>query len=187
MKKVQINLNPKKLAAVDEKLKKVFAYSPALMLLVVFFALLITIIGLVAAARSRRYSKLEDAWARWEPKYSQVLEKKSAINNLRQEKRNLEEAFFSQEAGIILLEGLFSALPKNIWLSKLDFQNELVEIEGYALEWEEGALTSLRNFINALQENEKFQDRFGEARIKDTGSLDFRGREVTQFFLECKK
>ncbi|MFO8053287.1 MAG: hypothetical protein R6U54_04970 [Candidatus Omnitrophota bacterium] len=187
MKKIKINLNPKKPAMLDQGLGKALDYTPLLVLLVVFFALLVSGVGLFSLINATKYNNYEKLWKNWESKSNQLTKIKGNMSGLKREFNKISEVVTPQHTGVILLNSVFSALPKNIWLKSILFEQEITKVEGYVVEWDKDSLASLEDFINGLQENEGFSKKFTTIDIKDTERINFNGVEVTQFIIECKK
>lgn len=187
MKKVKINLSPKKLTVFDENFNKVLGYLPLLALLVLFFVLVVGLVGAASSVKSRQHNNLKTVWQEWEPRHRELLDIKRGISTSKRHLKNLQNLVVSQNRGVYLLEGLLVALPENIWLESLHFKGDSTELSGYIVSWEEDSLVSLKKFIDNLQKERKFQELFARINIKDTKKINFRGREITQFFLECKK
>lgn len=187
MKKIKINLNPRKVDDSGGSFARALNYTPLLLLAVIFFALIFGVVEVVSQVKARRYKNISLTWQEWEPKHREIVNMKREISALERQEKRLEELMFAQDAGIILLEGLFSFLPDNIWLESLRFGGNSAQIRGYIVRWEEDALSSLEKFINNLMEDKDFKDNFKEVNVRETQRVRFRGREVTQFFLEWKK
>jgi Tfp pilus assembly protein PilN len=187
MKKIKINLNPRKPAIFDQGLGKVLDYIPLLMLLVVFFALLIGGIGLFSLTKAARYNHYQNIWKKWEAKSNQLAEIKRNRINLERDFNRIKDVVTPEYTGVTLLNNLFSALSKNIWFKNISFEQKMLEIEGYVVVWDKDPIVSLENFINNLQKNEDFSKKFKKINIKDTKKINFNGVEVTQFIIECKK
>ncbi len=186
MKKLKINLNPKKLTIFEQGFASVLNYLPLLILLVVFFSLVIGGIKAISLARTRQQSYLERSWQEWEPKYDQITSIKRRVSFLENQQEKLKKITSPKKTGIILLESVFFALPKNIWLEDFYFEDKLVQMKGYVVRWEQDSLASLEEFIGRLRAKKEFKEKFQKIDFK-TRKTDFRGREVTQFFIECKK
>lgn len=187
MKKININLNPKKADNLSGIFAKALNYTPLLVLAVIFFALVLGAVETVSRVKSGRHKNLNDVWRQWEPKHREIVNVKREISALERQGKQIGELMLPQVDGIVLLEGLSSFLPDNIWLESLRFKDNSAQIRGYIVRWEEDTLASLEKFINRLREDESFKDNFKEVNIRDTQRVSFRGREVTQFFLEWKK
>ncbi|MCF7869602.1 MAG: PilN domain-containing protein [Candidatus Omnitrophica bacterium] len=187
MKKIKINLNPRKPTIFDQGLGKALDYIPLLILLVIFFALLVGGIGLFSLTKAARYNHYRNIWKKWESRSSQLDEIKDNRDSLERELSRIKDVVAPKYTGITLLNNLFSALPKNIWFKNVFFEQEAIKVEGYIVAWDEDPIVSLENFINNLQESEDFSKKFERMSIKDTKRTNFNGVEVTQFIIECKK
>ncbi|MCF7873449.1 MAG: PilN domain-containing protein [Candidatus Omnitrophica bacterium] len=187
MKKLKINLNPRKPAVFGQGLGKVLDYIPLLILLVVFFALLVSGIGLFSLTKAAKYNGYKKIWKKWEPKSNQLADIKRDLSSLQREFNRIKDVLIPEYTGVMLLNSMFSALPKNIWFKNINFEQKAVEFEGYILKWDKDSLASLEDFINNLQENESFSKEFKTIDIKDTKRTNFNGVEVTQFIIKCKK
>jgi Tfp pilus assembly protein PilN len=187
MKKITINLNPKKSDTFNQGLEKALDYTPLLVFLVIFFALVTGSIGLLSSAKANKYNSYQSIWKKWQPKNNKLVEIKRSLSGLKKEFHKTEKATNPRYTGVTLLNGLFSALPKNIWFKNLRFDQKMVSIEGYIVEWDKDPLTSLENFIENLKTDKRFLEEFQKIDIKDTKRTGFNGVEVTQFIIECKK
>jgi Tfp pilus assembly protein PilN len=187
MKKIKINLNPKKPAIFDQGLGKALDYTPLLILLVIFFALLVVGAGLFSLTKAARYNHYQNIWKKWESKSDQLVEIKRNRASLEREFNRIKDVVTPGYTGVTLLNSLFSALPKNIWFKNIFFQQKIIEVEGYVVAWDKDPIVSLENFINNLQKSEGFSKKFEKIAIKDTKKTNFNGVEVTQFIIECKK
>lgn len=186
MEKIKINLNPKAKNTGNQSLSKFFDYTPLLAIVVVFLALVWLLSGLILLIRVADRNRLTAAWQELRPQNDRLLEIKRQISGLEMKKRNLKAAKLAGEGGV-LLENLFLALPENIWLTNLQIKENSVEINGYALIWQEDALVSLERLVNNLAQDVLFGEKFKNIAIRSTRKDEFRGREVVRFFLECKK
>ncbi len=187
MKRIKIDLNPKKSTVFGENFGKFLSYTPLLALVVVFFALLAVGIGVFSLVKAKQYDNYREMWQQWEPKGQQLIAVKRKLSSLKKEQKKIEEVVFPDITGLGLLEGVFSALSKNIWLEKLYFRKNMGNIKGYVVEWEKNPLVSLEGFINRLQQDEIFSKKFKKIEIQDTKNVNFNGAETTQFVLECRK
>lgn len=187
MKKIAINLNPKKPDTFNQGLEKVLDYIPLLIFLVIFFALAAGSIGLFSLAKAKKYNNYQSIWEKWESKDNELTKIKRNLAGLKKESRKIEKVITPSYTGVTLLNGLFSALPKNIWFKNLRFDQKMISIEGYIVEWDKDPLTSLEHFIENLKTDKNFLQGFQKIDIKDTQKTDFNGVEVTQFSIECKK
>lgn len=186
MKKLKINLSPNKPTNLDENFSKILNYLPLLILGVVFFAFILGVFEIATFVKARQLNSLEKVWQDWEPKHNEMSGIKQRRLALRREKQDLKEITSPQDKSF-LLEAIFTVIPKNIWLQRVDYLQDSVKISGYILRWEEDTIASLESFIGGLQEFKSLFEQFNTISIKDAKTIDFRGREVTQFFLECKK
>lgn len=187
MKKIKINLNPKKPATFEQGFGKILNYTPLLILLVTFFALVVIGVGVFSLAKAKEYNNYQSRWEEWEPKNKQLIEVKQELSGLEKTSEKIKEVLAPENTGIVLLESIFSSLPKNIWFKKLHFEKSLVNIQGYVVEWEKNPLASLENFINQLQKDKNFSKRFTKISIKDTKNINFNGVETTQFTIKCSQ
>ncbi|MCF7870674.1 MAG: PilN domain-containing protein [Candidatus Omnitrophica bacterium] len=187
MKKIAINLNPKKPDTFNQGLEKILDYTPLLAFLVIFFALIAGSVGAFSLVKAKKYNGYQNIWKKWEPKNNKLTKIKANLSGLKKESRKVEKAITPAYTGVNLLNSFFSALPKNIWLKNLHFTQKMINVEGYIVEWDKDSLASLENFIESLKANENFLQEFKRIDIKDTKKTDFNGVEVTQFIIECKK
>ncbi len=187
IKKININLNPNKQNGIEEGFAKVLSYTPLLILLLLFFLLVTGVIEVVSQAKMSQKKRLSGVWQEWEPRHRDLMSLRRDTSALKRQKKEIKGVVSSEDTGIIFLEKVGSYLPENIWLDNLRFTEGLAQINGYIVRWEEDTLASLEKFINTLQEDESFQERFRQTNIRDTKRIMFRGKEVTQFFLECRK
>ncbi|MCF7887259.1 MAG: hypothetical protein K9L71_02470 [Candidatus Omnitrophica bacterium] len=187
MKKIKINLNPKKPAIFDQGLEKALDYIPLLILLVIFFALLVGGVGLFSLTKAAKYNHYKNIWKKWESRSNQLAEIKRNRASLERELDRIKDVVTPGYTGVALLNSLFSALSKNIWFKNIFFEQKITKVEGYVVVWDKDPIVSLENFINNLQESEDFSKRFGRISIKDTKRINFNGVEVTQFIIECRK
>lgn len=187
MKKIKINLNPKKPAAFEQGFGKILDYTPLLILLVIALGLIIGAVAIFSGIKARQYSNYQKIWQEWKPKNNELVNVKRKISGLKKTSEKIKEVMLPDNTGKDLLKSLFAALSENIWFKKVQFENDKVDIEGYVLEWEKNPLVSLENFINQLQADQYFSKKFTNIDIKDTKSITFNGQEATQFIIECRK
>jgi len=187
MKKVSINLNPQKENVITAVLERVVSYTPLAGLAAALVLVLIIFLQMLVFKQAYDYSKYNKKWKMWKGKYEEIKKIKKGVAKLEKEKNTLEETTTPKYDIVLILEDIFSSLPKNIWFEKLEFEREAINLRGYVVTWGEDYLVSLDGFINSLRENEYFSSKFIKLNIKESRRTTFNGVETLKFIIECKK
>ena len=88
---------------------------------------------------------------------------------------------------MLIFQGIFHSLPKNVWFESLDFKSGAINLKGYVVKWGEDYLVSLDGFVNSLREQEYFSSKFSNMSIRESKKSNFNGVETLKFIIECKK
>lgn len=187
MKKIVINLSPQKETAATALLQRVVFYTPLAGLTAVLVLVLIIFLQMFVFKQAYDYSKYNKKWGVWKGKYEEMKKIKKGIAKLEKEKNKLEEIAAPKYDIVLILEGIFSSLPKNVWFERLDFESGVISLKGYVVKWREDYLVSLDGFINSLREQEYFSSKFIKLNIKKSKRTTFNGVETLKFIIECKK
>jgi len=187
MKKIVINLSPQKETAATTLLQKVVSYTPLAGLTAVLVLVLIIFLQMFIFKQAYDYSKYNRKWRAWKSKYEEMKKIKKGITKLEKEKNKLEEIVTPKNNIVLILEGIFSSLPKNVWFKGLDFESGAISLRGYVVKWREDYLVSLDGFINSLREQEYFSSKFMKVSIRESTKSNFNGAETLKFIIECKK
>ncbi|MBP7087738.1 MAG: hypothetical protein KBB01_00420 [Candidatus Omnitrophica bacterium] len=184
MSRITIDLNPQKKHPLSAAMQNLISYTPLLGLCVIFGLMLVLLLQIVIIRKSylRHYNTLK--WEKWKDKFSQLSEIKKNIRSLSQEKDRLQKLIIPQHEISKILGGIFSALPKNIWLEKLNFNEGFINLEGNVIKWQEDYLVSLSHFIEVLQKEDYFSSK--KINIKESRKIKFNGLEVLNFIIECR-
>jgi len=187
MKKIVINLSPQKETATTVLLQKAVSYTPLVGLTAVLVLVLIIFLQMFILKQAYNYSKYNKKWGAWKSKYEEIKKIKKEIGKLEKEKNRLEEIAAPKYDIVLILEGIFSSLPKNVWFERLDFESGAISLKGYVVKWREDYLVSLDGFINSLREQEYFSSKFKKLNIRESKKSNFNGVETLKFIIECKK
>lgn len=187
MRKVVINLSPQKYKTPSLNIKKITAYLPLVAIGAVIGLGLIFLLQLVAMKKAYTHASKAKAWRQWEEKAKILQELKGQIAQLETERDKLNKALTPSYQMSKVLGDIFSSLPKNIWFQNFGLKEEVLEIQGYVVKWNQDYLQSLDSFINALREKEYFSSSFSILEIKESQKVDFNGVECLKFIIQCKK
>ncbi len=187
MKKIVINLSPQKETITTVLLQKVVSYTPLAGLTAVLVLVLIIFLQMFIFKQTYDYSKYSKKWRMWKSKHEEMKKIKKGRAELEKEKNRLEEIATPKYDIVLILEGIFSSLPKNVWFEGLDFESGVISLRGYVVKWREDYLVSLDGFINSLREQEYFSSKFKKVNIKESKKSNFNGVETLKFIIECKK
>lgn len=186
MNKITINLNPQKERASSEFLQKVLPFAPFLGLAVAAVLILILLTQVFVFKKIHTHNVYNKRWKQQQDKFSLLQKIKKQTTTLEIEKNKLADITISKARIEIILEGIFSSLPKNLWLESLSFNESFINLKGYAVKWDEDYLTSLDEFINSLRRKEYFSSKFDKINIKESKLTTFNKVEVLEFIIECK-
>ncbi len=187
MKKIIINLSPQKETAATALLQRVVSYTSLGGLTAALVLVLIIFLQMFIIKQTYDCSKYNKKWEAWESKYKEMKEIKKGIAKLEKVKNKLEEIATPKYDIVLILEGIFSSLPKNVWFEGLDFEKGVISLRGYVVKWREDYLVSVDSFINSLREQEYFSSKFKKVNIKESKRSSFNGVETLKFIIECKK
>ena len=187
MKKIVINLSPKKEKITGVILQNMVSYTPLAGVITSFVLILILLLQLFIFRQNYEYKNYNQRWKKWESKYNSIKKIKEEISRLKEEKGEIEEITTSQYDIVFVLSDVFSSLPKNVWFKELIFKEGSIDLKGYVVIWGEDYLISLDRFINSLREKEYFVSRFSKVDIKESQKVTFNGLETTKFIIECRK
>lgn len=187
MRKIEINLNPQKTKASDEVMRSVTSFTPLMGLFTIIALVFIFFLQIVALKKTHSERVLAKKWQTWAKRSQLLKEIKDDIAALEEEEEKLKKTLVADQKTAATLEGIYSALPPNIWFKDLNFKNDFVNIQGYVVKWDEDYLISLDKFINSLSANALFYSRFSKVNIKQSQITNYNGVEVLDFIIECKK
>jgi len=187
MKKIVINLSPQKETAATVLLQRVVSYTPLVGLTAALVLVLIIFLQIFIIKQTYECSKYNKKWEVWESKHEEIKEIKKGIVKLDRVKNKLEEIATPKYDIVLILEGIFSSLPKNVWFEGLDFERGVIRLRGYVVKWKEDYLVSIDGFINSLREQEYFSSKFKKVNVKESKRSSFNGVETLKFIIECKK
>ncbi|NQT28278.1 MAG: PilN domain-containing protein [Candidatus Omnitrophica bacterium] len=187
MRKIAINLSPQKENITSAVLQNLVSYTPLVGLTAGVVLVILLFLQVFIAKQTYTYNGYEKKWKKLESKYNLLKGIKEEANNLKEEKENLERVATPEHNVVLILEDIFSSLPKNIWFDGLNFEGEAIDIRGYVAGWNEDYLISLGGFINSLREKDYFSSKFSRINIRKSARESYNGVETLKFSIECKK
>jgi len=185
--KISINLNPQKQSDSIQALQNISIYSPIVILAIVIFLALILILQLFILGKAYTYGGHKKKWENWEEKYNLMEKIKAEKALLENEKSELRALAAPKYDTARLLENIYLALPKNVWFEDLEFKDDSISINGYAVRWQKDYMVSLEGFINSLRKKDYFASKFNKVNIGRSQKADYNGVEILKFVIECKK
>ena len=187
MNKIVINLNPRKSNASQGLITNILAYVPLLALAIGAVFVVIVLLQVFAFQKQHALSGQQAKWAERHDDDKLIKRLKDSIAKLEKEKNLAAAVLTPDNQADRLLEDLYAALPKNIWLDDLQFKEGLLNLRGNVVRWEEDDLLSLDKFIKGLRASQYFSSRFSKVNIKQSQKANIRGVDVLRFTLECLK
>lgn len=187
VKKISINLNPQKKNITSAVLQDILSYTPLVGLSAAAIFVVILLLQVFTLKKSHTVSVYNKEWVQWEDKADLIAKVKKEIIDLENERIVLQKLVTPKNDVALILENIFSSLPKNIWFDKIDCEEELVVLAGYVVRWQEDSLVSLDKFINALRKKEYFSSKFGKINIRESRVAKVNKVEVLEFSIECRK
>ncbi len=187
MNRISINLSPKKETATTAAAQNIISYTPLVVLAGLAIFTILLFMQVIFLKKNHTHGIYKKEWAQWEHKAIAMRGIKDEITLLDYELCRLRKISTPGYGLGYILADMFSALPKNIWFESLRFKEEVIELRGYVVKWNEDYLISLDTFINALGKSDYFSSRFGLVNIKTSQKEDFNGVKVLNFSIECKK
>ena len=187
MKKISINLSPQKENIASVVLQDVLSYTPLVGLGAAAIFVVILLLQVFTLKKSHAVGVYSKEWVQWEDKAGVIDKAKKEISDLESEKTAVQELIMPKNDAVLILENVFSSLPKNIWFSKVDCEEGVIVLAGYVVRWQEDNLVSLDKFINALREKEYFSSKFGKINIRESRITKVNKVEVLEFNIECRK
>ncbi len=187
MKKITINLNPRKQSNSGDFFQKTTPFTPLISLAAAAVLVLILALQLVVFKKAHTSSRVSHRERSWQDKADLIRQLKKEIQELDSEKRSLEKLVAPEYEVARILDDLFSSTPKNVWFEHLKFQDDFIDLNGYVVKWDEDCLVTLDRFINLLRKKVYFSQKFSKVNIKDSQKVNFYGVEVLKFIIECKK
>jgi len=187
MKKVVINLNPRKGKISSLALQNIVSYTPLVAIGAVLGLVLLLLLNLAILKEAASLAIYNKRWKDWSEKAQTIQEAKLLMGKLKAEKDTLEKILTPDYQMAVVLGDIFASLPKNIWFGEFDFHDQALKIEGYVVKWNQDYLASLDEFIKSLRQKEYFSLKFASLKIVESEKLDFNGQEVLKFIIECKR
>jgi Tfp pilus assembly protein PilN len=186
MNRISINLSPQKEAVSGSIIQNLIAYTPLAGLVAGVIFVTIVLLQIFIAIQMGTYKGYAGEWKQWESKAISMKAMKADMASLESELRRLEEIATPKYEFASILRDMFDSLPKNIWLESLKFKEDVIDLEGYVVKWNEDFLVSLDGFIDALREKSYFSSKFSDISIKASQKTMYNGVGVLDFNLECK-
>ena len=187
MKKVIINLNPRKEKISGLALQNVVSYTPVAAISAILLLVLLLLLNVVILKQAASYRVYNKHWREWSQKAKTIQEAKVLLDKLKIEKSQLEKILTPDYQMAVVLEDIFASLPKNVWFGEFDFHDQDLRIEGYIVKWNQDYLATLDEFVRSLRKKEYFSSRFGNLKIAGSEKVDFNGQEVLKFIIECRR
>jgi len=187
MKKISINLNPQKENITSVVLQNMLSYTPLVGLSAAAIFVVILLLQVLTLKKSHTVSTYSKEWVQWKVKADLITKVKREIIELESEIIVLQKLATPKNDVALILENIFSSLPKNIWFDKVDCEEGFIVLNGYVVRWQEDSLVSLDKFINALRKKEYFSSKFGRISIKESRVTKVNKVEVLEFNIECRK
>ena len=188
LNKIAINLNPRK-DKLDEVIGEIISgYKPLIIIAVVGVLILNVLLHFFVGIKAEIYKNYEKEWKKWQGNYNLLSRLKNETVTLEKRKKEFEKVIYPNVEMAQVLGILFSAMPKNIWLESVNFNNETLTLEGYVVRWHEDYLVTLnRNLIAPLRKSSYFSSKFAKINIKATKKKIINKVEVLNFGIECGK
>lgn len=156
----------------------------------IFIAVLILIHGLLLSmwiAKFVRYGVYKVAWTRMLPDKNHIdalnqqmqdlKSRASTINNLTSQQNML----WSQKLNI-----LSDALPKEVWLKQIGWNNEILTITGCAVSRFHDEISVVGNFVSNLHRTQDFMKNFLSLELNSVNRTKKGGTEVADFIITAK-
>ncbi|MFH1876520.1 MAG: PilN domain-containing protein [Candidatus Omnitrophota bacterium] len=185
MNKIYINLHPRQEKSAAPVAQKLAAYLPLVVAAAAIIFALIVIIALVGFMRFGVYRTQQSQWKQWEQKAAELGAIKKNIATLQAEKKELIHIVTPRVDIVQIFEGIYGALPENIWLENLTYRKDSLRLRGYVLYWKEETALSLDKLINALKKNEYFSIHFKKVALAESQKSSYHGVDVLEFLIEC--
>ncbi len=187
MKRIEIDLNPKKKHTLSEDFQKIVVFAPLAILLAAVIFILLIILQVVVVQKQAKLGGVRKQEEIWSEKASIVQAIRTDIFELEKEKNILQGVIVSEDEVAKILNDVFLSIPKNIWLEQFNLDEQSISLSGCVVRWKEDPLGSLEKFINSLRKKKYFSLKFKKVHIKDSKKVNFSGTEVLKFDIECKK
>lgn len=147
---IEINLLPhdfRKKINYKRRLQQISAY---LLLLLIILLSLNIILSAVLLRYSSELKKLEKDWQRKSPLHRKIELIKKELNNLKNKEAVLKKYTHTPIYFSKVMYYLYKNLPLNVWFISLDFEVNLLQIKGAALDYKEDGAESIKRYRDAL-------------------------------------
>ena len=188
MKKIEINLYPSVKSASESKyFKYIKKYFPIAFIALAGCIVINIAIFFLQGIFNLPYGQLKVKWEQVSPQVNAINEFKKNIDLLRTRRSEYDElAGHTIEASRFFAD-IVKALPKNVWIDDVWLSDEGISFIGYAVEWKEDYAVSINSFIKNLQQEEYFTTVYSKIKLKSQEKINWAGREIARFEIECRK
>lgn len=181
---IEINLLPsslKKRINILAYIGEVLPYAVLAVLIILLFNLLL---GALIAKRAVHLKTVEAQWKKQEPRFKDIKALKQTIANLNKSYEDIGKFSYSYVNFSQAMYLLYKSLPPNVWFRELNYQNDILEVKGAALDFEKDASVSLKEYLTQLQN--EITSSFAFIDIKSQELRRVKDRNVLYFILELK-
>jgi Tfp pilus assembly protein PilN len=185
MKNIEINLYPYQIKQEKEFIKLIRKLFPVVFLGVAIALALNIVLFVISGVYRLPYNSLNNKWEKLRPQVAGVTSLRDELTSLDKELTSYRDLLKHKVEAAHVLADIYSSLPKNIWLGKIDLKGETMEFIAYVVEWKEDYSVSVNKFIKQLQKEPYFSTIFSNIRLKSQRKQYFSGIEIVRFEVEC--
>jgi Tfp pilus assembly protein PilN len=187
MKRITINLHPLHHKEEDRIYATIAKYIPYVFLGLIGLVVVNIFLFLLVSLSRLGYKSAAEQWKTFSPQVETVTALKKEVEALTAERNEYSGLFAARVETSRMLADIFASLPKNIWLERIEFNNDNLNFSGYVVRWKEDYLVSLDKFIKNMGKSEYFSTVFKEISLKNSRKNNLHNVEVVRFVIECKK
>ena len=182
---IDINLLPSHFKKKINILVYLGDFIPYLLLGVVIILSLNLLLGFFTTARAVALKGQEGRWKKHEPQFNEINSLKQGITKFKNEYETLTKLAIPRLYFSKIMYLLYENLPINIWFRGFDYQNDILNIRGGALDFEKDASLSLKEYVDTLRKSQ-VKECFSVFNIKSQDQVRIKDKIVLYFELELK-
>ena len=150
------------------------------------FVLLNILIFLVSSFKFVAFKRAEALYAGEKGNLSFIESLKKEVATQRNEVEALKKMVFPDMYFSRIMYEVYEALPNSIWLSELEYKDNILFIAGSAVSYQQDAETSVSNFSQKLSLQKMMSEYFKQVKITSLKKEKINNINIVNFTLECK-
>jgi len=183
---IEINLLPPEYKNKVNILAYLSDFLPYLVLAALIVLCINLVLGFFITERIVALKGVESRWKKQEPDYGEIAVLKDEVVKRKQEFDNLNSLVYPEIYFSEVMYLLSSNLLPNIWFREFSLADNVLNIQGTALDFEKDASLSLKEYVDLLKTTDIVKG-FSQINIKSQEMRRIKDKGVLYFQLELRK